>query len=42
MPSFKLLNNSLTYFYSPAAAFKAAALSVVSHVNSGSSRPKWP
>ncbi len=28
--------------YRPAAAFKAAALSVRSHVNSGSSRPKWP
>ena len=28
--------------YSPAAAFKAAALSVRSQLNSGSSRPKWP
>ena len=28
--------------YSPAAAFNAAALSVRSQVNSGSSRPKWP
>jgi hypothetical protein len=28
--------------YSPAAALRAAALSVFSHVNSGSSRPKWP
>ncbi|MDU1535185.1 MAG: hypothetical protein E6899_10150, partial [Neisseria sp.] len=29
-------------FYTPAAAFNAAALSVRSQVNSGSSRPKWP
>ena len=28
--------------YSPAAARSAAALSVLSQVNSGSSRPKWP
>ena len=28
--------------YTPAAAFSAATLSVRSHVNSGSSRPKWP
>ncbi len=28
--------------YSPAAARSAVALSVRSHVNSGSSRPKWP
>ncbi len=28
--------------YSPAAARSAAALSVFSQVNSGSSRPKWP
>jgi hypothetical protein len=29
-------------FYRPASARKAAALSVDSQVNSGSSRPKWP
>ena len=29
-------------YFKPAAAFSAAALSVRSHVNSGSSRPKWP
>lgn len=28
--------------YSPAASLRAAALSTRSHVNSGSSRPKWP
>jgi hypothetical protein len=28
--------------YKPAAALSAAALSVTSQVNSGSSRPKWP
>ena len=28
--------------YTPAAAFNAAALSVFSQLNSGSSRPKWP
>ncbi len=30
------------WFYKPAAARSAAALSVRSQVNSGSSRPKWP
>jgi hypothetical protein len=35
-------NWRLGYVYSPAAFFKASALSVFSQVNSISSRPKWP
>jgi hypothetical protein len=33
---------SFPFSYSPASARSAAALSVCSQVNSGSSRPKWP
>ncbi len=32
----------LRTYFKPAAARRAAALSVRSQVNSGSSRPKWP